>query len=216
MIINSSQKQFNKDEKGITIPRPISIIVNTFDEVSVREFRILFQEAIDIGQEYIPVYIDSGGGYVASAFAMIDMIKKSPVPVVTIANGFCMSAGALLLSAGTEGYRYSGPLTQLMLHDASAGAFGKEEEIVNFAKYIEQLQEQIYISFDTNCNKKPGFYKKYFKNGRNLDLYISANEALKLGLINYIGLPNFEYNIEYSLKIKDSTIQEQPNNLLLS
>ena len=202
MIEYSFGKGFNGLEIDYSkISLPESIFITQFDDDSVKTFQEAFSKCLKTGQSIIPIYIDSPGGDVSAVLGMIDIIKCSPVTVATVATGFCASAGTILLSSGAEGYRYASPLSQLMLHDLSAGVFGKEEEIKSYTKYIEKLQDLLYSIYDKNCEQDKGYFKKFIKKTRNLDLYISADKAKEINLINHLGIPKFVFGIETSMSV---------------
>lgn len=203
-------KSYNGSDKDdcIKIKQPIEIFITDFDDIAIKEFQEDFNECLAIGQQIIPIYIDSPGGEVTSVFGMIDIIKSCPTPVATIAMGFCASAGTLLLSAGTEGYRYASPLAQIMLHDLSAGVYGKEEEIKSYTKYLEKIQDLIYGIYDDNCNQDKGSFKKIIKKTRNLDMYINAAKAKEINLVNHIQIPKFVYEVKTNMYV-ESIIEKE-------
>ena len=88
---------------------PVVIRVNHFDDRAAKNFAIDMSDAHNSGQSIIPVVIDSYGGQVHSFLAMAAEIESSSLPVATICIGKAMSAGAMLLACGTEGYRYASP-----------------------------------------------------------------------------------------------------------
>ena len=109
---------------------PVIVTVNKFDEDSAKEFRTKVAMAHNTGQKIIPVIIDSYGGQVYSLMSMISTIKNSELPIATIVEGKAMSCGAILLSFGTEGYRFVDKDATVMIHDVSSGQLGKVEEVV--------------------------------------------------------------------------------------
>lgn len=208
-------KAFNGYSSGkdnILIATPQEVFITDFDDKSIQDFKEHFTRCIDTGQEIIPIYIDSPGGDVTAVLGMIDIIKSSPVPVATIALGFCASAGTILLSAGTEGYRFASPTSQLMLHDLSAGVYGKEEDIKTYTKFIDKLQDIIYNVYDDNCSKERGTFKKIIKKARNTEWYIDVNKAKEINLINHIGIPKFKYEVNVSMTISNFLINKLESN----
>ena len=205
MLFNFNGKHCEYIEKTIVIEKPNTITINNFDDTSARDFRESFECCLQKEQEFIPIYIDSPGGRIDSVFSMVDVIRHyqeiTNIKVVTISIGRCMSAGTVLLSAGTKGFRYATNLSELMLHDMSSGSYGKTETIVTEAKQMQKIQAQYFQLFDENCDKKKGFFKNYFKEIRNIEKYITAKEAKDLNLVDHIGIPNFEFNVNYELKI---------------
>ena len=201
-MISYNFNSFEVTNEAIKIPKPICITINDFDNISVQDFREDFQKAIDRGQNIIPIYIDSYGGEVYSFLAINDIIKSYDGIVMTIGNGKCFSAGAFLLSAGSEGYRYCTENSYFMLHDISTGVQGNTEEIKNDVKHTERLNEQLYNVIDKNCNQERGYFKKTIKKLRNVDYFISPEKAKEMNLINHIGMPRIKFNVNCELIIE--------------
>jgi ATP-dependent Clp endopeptidase proteolytic subunit ClpP len=177
---------------------PKSVLVNSFNETAVKDFKLQFEAALSTGQKIVPVYIDSGGGFVYSLFAMGDIIKQSPVPVATIAMGKAMSCGASLLSFGTEGMRFVAPTATVMIHQVSNGAFGKLEELeisVNESKRLSKLMFNIMAS---NCGQPKDYFLNKLKDYQQ-DWYLDPKECLKHKLANKIGLPGFDVKVELNV-----------------
>lgn len=67
----------------------------------------------------LTIIINSQGGDLYEAWAMIDLVKMSPHIIKTVAVGSCMSAALLLYSQGTEGHRFAGSNCSFMSHQHS-------------------------------------------------------------------------------------------------
>lgn len=195
MLIKYQSNNASLESDYIKVPRPITIRVNEIEEETSVKFFDDFQRAIDTGQNIIPIIIDSYGGEAYTVFAMSDLIRKSPVTVMTIVSGKACSAGAILLSCGHEGYRYASPNASIMLHDVSAGADGKIEDMKASLKEIERINVQMYNILDSNCGQTPGFFKKKISKLKNVDYWISPDLSKEMNLINHIGLPDLTFNI---------------------
>ena len=151
--------------------------------------------AHNTGQKVIPVVIDSYGGQVYSLMSMIASIKQSSLPVATIVQGKAMSCGAILFSFGAEGYRFVDPDATLMIHDVSAGQFGKVEELKVNADESSRLNNKVYTMMARNCGKKDDHFLKQIHAKGHADWYLDAKEAKKHNLANYIRVPKFEVKI---------------------
>jgi len=174
---------------------PVIINVNKFDEESAKDFRDKMSMAHNTGQKIIPVVIDSYGGQVYSLMSMIASIKQSSLPVATIVQGKAMSCGAILFSFGAEGYRFVDPDATLMIHDVSAGQFGKVEELKVNADESSRLNNKVYTMMARNCGKKDDHFLKQIHAKGHADWYLDAKEAKKHNLANYIRVPKFEVKI---------------------
>jgi ATP-dependent Clp protease protease subunit len=130
--------------------------------------------------EVLNLLITSPGGDLNAAFAVIDTMRGSAIPVRTIGLGQIASAGLMIFIAGDKGKRILTPNTSILSHQYSWGAFGKEHEL--FATVKE---------FDLTTKKMTQHYKKCTglteaKIREVLlppqDIWLSPAEAKKLGI----------------------------------
>jgi len=183
--------------------KPLTVTVNSFDTEAIIKFRTEIDQAMESTQEIIPIVIDSYGGAVHGLLAMVDIINNCPKTIATIGTGKSMSAGAILLSCGTKGYRYCTKNNTVMLHDVASGSWGKIEEMKVDVKEAERLNECLFDLLDTNCGKKPGFFKKKYDEHHHADWFLTAEEALELGLVDKIGFPHFTIKTKLSIEFED-------------
>jgi ATP-dependent Clp protease protease subunit len=134
--------------------------------------------------ELLNLIITSPGGDLTAAFALIDVMRGSAIPVRTIGLGQVSSAGLLVFTSGTKGMRILTPNTSILSHQYSWGAFGKEHEL--FATVKE---------FDLTTKRMIAHYKKCTgltedKIRETLlppqDIWLSATEAKNLGLCDMV------------------------------
>jgi ATP-dependent Clp protease protease subunit len=134
--------------------------------------------------EMLNLIITSPGGDLNAAFALIDVMRGSAIPVRTIGLGQIASAGLMIFIAGEKGQRILTPNTSILSHQYSWGAFGKEHEL--FATVKE---------FDLTTKKMIEHYKKTTglaeKKIREVllppqDVWLSPVEAKKLGLCDEV------------------------------
>lgn len=180
---------------------PNIILVNKFTEESSKKFFEDFNKADSDNQDIIPIVIDSYGGYVYSLMAMIDCIKTSNKKIATISIGKSMSCGAILLSCGTEGYRFCSEKSTIMIHDVSSWASGKTEEVQVGAEESKRLNNEIYNILDINCGKNSGYFKELVHDKGHADWYLTSEEAKKHNLVNHIRIPKFEVKISSETKL---------------
>lgn len=132
----------------------------------------------------IKLIISTYGGSVDEMFSLYDVIKYIPCPVHTIAIGKVMSAGVLLVASGSKGNRLIGRNTRLMIHPISAGqegtVFQMRNELAETSR-MQALMEQLLVS-ETKMSKVA--VANLMKKGH--DTYITAKEAVKLGIVDAI------------------------------
>lgn len=166
------------------------IWVTNFDDQALKDFYHKFEELeANPSVGVIPVVISSYGGEVYSMIGMRDLIKSSKKAVMTVVLGKAMSCGAVLAAAGTKGMRFISPESELMIHEASAGAYGKTSDIKNEAHSIDLLNDKMlgYLAKDSGMSLQK--LKKHMNQKNNTDWYLTAKDAVKLGFADEVAIP---------------------------
>jgi len=139
--------------------------------------KLLYLDSLD-SEEPIDLLISTPGGYVDSAFAIIDAINLIEAPVNTWAVGGCYSAGAMILTAGT-GTRYSTDNAIIMVHanlEQSNEAYSYDR--IGTARYERLFRETASLP------------ESWFPmTDRDDTYYLSPAEAAEFGLIDEIVAP---------------------------
>ena len=134
----------------------------------------------------VEFYINTYGGSADDMFALYDVMQKiqEETEIHTIGVGKVMSAGTLLLAAGTKGKRKIGKNCRVMIHNVAAGNFGILPNLTNELEAIQQLQDD-YINAMVENTK---FTRKSLQKLLNekVNIYLSAEEAVKYGLADEI------------------------------
>jgi ATP-dependent Clp protease protease subunit len=130
----------------------------------------------------IQLHVQSFGGSVYDMWALIDIIEQSTTPIITICEGYCMSAAALIFMAGHA--RYMGKHSTLMLHQMWTLNAGKINDIGIEIKNTTNLHKHMikFIKKHTKLGKK--FFKHFDKDKE--DVYLSAKKCLKYGICDEI------------------------------
>ena len=134
----------------------------------------------------IEFYLSTYGGSADDMFALYDMMKivEEDTDIVTIGMGKVMSAGVLILAAGTKGKRKIGRNCRVMIHSVIAGNHGSLPNLINEMEAIQDLQD-LYIERlveETKMTKKQ--MKKLLE--QKVNIYLSAEEAVKYGIADII------------------------------
>jgi ATP-dependent Clp protease protease subunit len=145
-------------------------------------------EESDIKEVIMPIemVISTPGGNADDMFAIYDtmrMIRKD-VPIRTRGIGKVMSAGVVLLAAGTKGERSIGKNCRVMLHSVIGGHVGPMHQLDNEMQEIRNIQDQ-YISVLAEETKMT---KRYLQSllKKKVNIYLSATEAVELGIADKI------------------------------
>ena len=94
--------------------------------------------------------ICSEGGDMSSAFALIDVMRSSVIPIKVVGLGQIASAGLLIFLAGTPGRRTLTPNTSIMSHQYAWGSDGKHHELLATIKEFELTQTRM-VQHYINC-----------------------------------------------------------------
>ena len=143
--------------------------------------QMLFLEA-ENPEKDIYLYINSPGGVVTSGMAIYDTMNYIKPDVVTICMGQAASMGAFLLSSGAKGKRFALPHARIMIHHPLGGAQGQATDIEIHAKEILRMKKELNKILAENTGQS---IRKIEKDTER-DFFMSAEEALKYGLIDKV------------------------------
>lgn len=130
----------------------------------------------------IAVYINSPGGSVSAGMAIYDTMNYVKCDVSTICVGLAASMGAFLLASGTKGKRFALPNSEIMIHQPLGGAQGQASDIEIRAKQILRIKENI----NKILSERTGQSLEKVSKDTDRDFYMTADEALKYGLVDKI------------------------------
>ena len=151
------------------------------DSANLIVAQMLFLENEDPKKD-INLYINSPGGHVTSAMAILDTMDFVKPAVSTVCIGMAASAAAVILSAGAKGKRYALPNAEVMIHQPHGGAEGQASDIEISAKRIIKLRELLNKMLAKNTGQP---FSKIEKDV-DRDFFMSAEEAKKYGIIDGI------------------------------
>ncbi len=143
--------------------------------------QMFFLESQDPDKD-IHFYINSPGGSVYSGLAIYDVMQFIKCDVSTYCLGMAASMGSLLLTAGATGKRFSLPHSRIMIHQPLGGAKGQASDIEIQAREILYLKDKLNGIYA----KHTGHDVAKIKLDTDRDNYLSAEEAMKYGLIDKV------------------------------
>jgi len=130
----------------------------------------------------INLYINSPGGSVTAGLAIIDTMNFVKSDVSTICVGIAASMGALILSSGKKGKRFSLPNSEVMIHQVMGGTEGQASDIAINAKHILRTKDNLNKILATNTSKKMDQVEK----DSDRDYWMTSEEAKKYGIVDNI------------------------------
>ncbi len=146
--------------------------------------QLLFLEAVEPDKD-IQLYINSPGGSISAGLAIYDTMQYIKCDVSTICMGLAASFGASLLAGGAKGKRIALPNAEIMIHQPAIGGkgvSGQATDIQIMSDHIQKSKERLNRILAENTGKTV----EKIRLDTERDNYMSAEEALKYGLIDKI------------------------------
>jgi ATP-dependent Clp protease, protease subunit len=151
------------------------------DTANIVIAQLLFLQSEDPKKD-IQLYINSPGGHVTDAMAIMDAMNHIKNDVSTVCVGMAASAAAWILSSGTKGKRYALPNAEVMIHQPLGGVQGQASDIEISAKRILDLKEKLTEMMSKNTGKSVAQVAKDV----DRDYFMTADEAKKYGVIDKV------------------------------
>jgi len=139
-------------------------------------------------EDKIPIefYLSTYGGSADDMFALYDIMRlvREDVVIRTVGIGKVMSAGVLLLAAGTKGERRIAKNCRVMIHSVVGGNHGDFHNMLNEMEAMEQLQQMFVDCLVSETKMTKTRLKKMLD--RKVNVYLTAEEAVELGIADII------------------------------
>lgn len=144
--------------------------------------QLLFLEAQDPDRD-ISFYINSPGGSITAGMAIYDTMNFIKCDVSTICIGMAASMGAFLMAAGAPGKRLALPNSEIMIHQPLIGRTGGQASDI---KIVSDHILKTRATMNRILSEKTGQPIEVIERDTDRDNYMSAEEALKYGLIDRV------------------------------
>lgn len=130
----------------------------------------------------IDVRINSIGGEVYPGIAIFNALRRCRANVTLYIDGIAASIAGVIALCGrrVEMSRYS----RMMLHNVSAGCYGNKRDLQETIATIESLEDTLADIISDRCGMDKKKVKDTYFDGS--DHWLTADEALKLGLVDAI------------------------------
>lgn len=153
----------------------------------------------------IELYINSPGGSVHSALAVVDHIQSSKFKYVSIIEGCAASAATLISTVCDE--RKITHNGMMLIHELSSCNYGKMFEMEDSMNSLRKLMEIIYTIYRENTRVNLHDLKKILQH----DIFWTAEEALEFGIVDEIiqrtKRPRYENN-RHTFRISDNELRQ--------
>lgn len=128
--------------------------------------------------------ICSDGGDLGAAFALIDVMRSSKIPIKTVGLGSIASCGLLIFVSGAPKRRVLTPNTSIMSHQFSCGTDGKAHELFATVKEFELTNQRMINLYCSATGLSDEVVKQVLLPPQ--DVYLDANEALEYGICDHV------------------------------
>ncbi len=143
--------------------------------------QMLFLESENPDKD-IHLYINSPGGSVSAGLAIYDTMQFIKPDVATMCIGQAASMGALLLTAGAAGKRYSLPHSRMMIHQPLGGFQGQASDIEIHANEILKVRERLNNIMVAHTGQP----SEKIAQDTDRDFFMSGDESVAYGLIDKV------------------------------
>ena len=134
--------------------------------------------------EMLNLMICSQGGDLNVAFAIIDTMRGSAIPIRTIGLGHIGSAGLMIFIAGTKGERILTPNTSILSHQFSWGSSGKSHELFATIKEFSLTEKRMMNHYMKSTGMSEERVKEFLLPAH--DVWLDAPQALEFGLCDLV------------------------------
>ena len=194
MISNSTQgaavkkiDEFNASDRiGIKLlENSVHFLTGEITEENVNEcIKWLIYENLEAKEKVLTLYVNSSGGDLYQAFALIDIMRNSKHVVRTVGIGSVMSAAFLIFASGDHGERHIAANTGIMCHQFSGGTDAKFHDLKAEMKENEMLNKKMVDILKNATGLAPSRIKTKLLPAS--DVYLTAQEAIELGFADHL------------------------------
>ncbi len=174
------------EQKGADVVAALLYLENTSHAISTKDPQDPDSDQVIVARS-IAMMVSTHGGTASDMFSILDimdMVKDRTCDIETFGIGKVMSAGVPILAAGTKGKRKVGRNCRIMLHNVMAGSHGTIFSMENELEEIKWIQDRYIETLAGYTKLTPSKIKKLLKSQK--DVYISAEEAIKMGIADEI------------------------------
>lgn len=147
--------------------------------VSAKEFASAL-DALSPKTEEIRLHLNTPGGEVFEALAILNTLRRHDARVVAVVDGLAASAGSFLAAGADE--TVMGRNSQLMIHDAWGLCVGNATDMRDLASRLDALSDNIADVYAS----KAGGSTELWREAMLAETWYSADEAVAAGLADAV------------------------------
>jgi len=180
-------EDFNAEERINVklLDNHVHFLIGDIEEENVTAcIKWITYENLDNKDKILTLYINSTGGDLYQALALIDIIQSSKYPVRTIGIGAVMSSAFLIFASGTKGERYAAINASFMCHQFTSGMDAKYHDLKAEMKETELLNSKMVSILKEATSLPPSKIKTKLLPAS--DVYLTSTEVVELGIADFI------------------------------
>lgn len=161
----------------------IIFIGTAIDETvaNIIQAQLLFLDSVDPSKD-IHIYLNTPGGTIYGGMGVYDTMQFINPDISCTCTGLAASMGAVLLSAGTKGKRFSLKHSRIMLHQPYGYTGGQASDIEIDVEHLKGMQKDLYEVIALHSGQD---IKKIEKDV-DRDFWMNPQAAKEYGLIDQI------------------------------
>jgi ATP-dependent protease ClpP protease subunit len=177
--------------------------ISDFNLASIElAIRALHKMSLDAPGKPIEIHMSSTGGDAYAMLRLHDEILACPCQIKFFGGGPIQSSATWIMAVCDERYLYQN--ATVMVHDGSEDFGGKHTDVQINAAESKRLQDLLYDIYTAN-SRMP---KEFWQDVCQRDLYLSASEAVSLGLADKIVEPKKRGNLR---KMRQAAMKKVPD-----
>jgi ATP-dependent Clp protease, protease subunit len=179
--------EFNAEDRIAVklLENSVHFLTGEIDQENISEcIKWITFENLDSRDRTLTLYINSTGGDLYCAFALIDIMKNSKHPIRTIGVGSVMSAAFLIFASGSQGERYAGKNASFMCHQYSDGVEGKHHDLKATMKEGENCNDKMVAILKEATGLPPSKIKSKLLHAS--DVYLTAQETIDFNVADHL------------------------------
>jgi ATP-dependent Clp protease protease subunit len=159
----------------------VHFLTGEIEEENIRKaIQWIAYENLSNETKTLTLYVNSTGGDLYQAFALIDIMNISKHPIATVGLGSVMSAAFLIFVSGSVGHRVIAPNTGIMCHQYSDTTEGKHHDLKATMLEGENCNNRMLAIIEQACELDARTIKRKLLNPT--DVYLTADQLIELGL----------------------------------
>jgi ATP-dependent Clp protease, protease subunit len=181
VVEQTSRGERSYDIYSRLLKERVVFVVGAVDDymANVVVAQLLFLESENPDKD-VALYINSPGGVVSAGLAIYDTMQFIKPDVSTICIGQAASMGAILLTGGTKGKRYSLPHSRIMIHQPLGGFQGQAADMEIHAKEMLETRDRLNKILALHT----GQTAEKIKIDTDRDNFMDGADAIAYGLID--------------------------------